>query len=246
MEKTTVTAEDTVAAMLKKSKRRRLGLRRMFVQSGPQGRPVPGPLASFVRGHDELGLDLCLLMRAVASAPPYQANYDAAVWARALNLRGPSATATISRAWKRLEDARLIERGRVGRKARITALQEDGSGAPYAAPTGATEDPYFQVPVAYWLDGWYMKLGLAAKAMLLIALSLRDGFVLPTDRASKWYGISADTAEKGLHELRDAALLTYIPTQRPAPLVGVGFVQVRHYYLRPPFRRTKKGVARTA
>lgn len=246
VEKVTVTAEETVAAMLKKSKRSRLPMRRAFVQGGPQNKPVAGQLADFVRAHDELALDLYLLMRAVASAPPYEANYEAAVWARALNRRGPAATATISRAWKRLADARLITRGRIGRKARITALREDRSGRAYTAPAGATDDPYFPLPVAYWLENWYVTLSLAAKAMLLIALSLSDGFVLPFEKVAKWYGISADTAEKGLSELREAGLLTYMQSYRPAPLVGVGFVPVRRYYLKAAFRRAKKAAAASA
>ncbi len=243
---TTVTGEQTVADMLEKSKRERLPVRRSFVQGGPQGSPTPGPLAGLIRAHDEIGLDLYLLMRAVASAPPYEANYDAGVWARALNRVGPAATATISRAWKRLEDSGLIARGRIGRKARITALREDGSRRPYAAPAGAKDDPYLGLPAGYWLDNWHMKLSLAAKAMLLIALSLRDGFILPSEKVHKWYGISADTAEKGFRELHGAGLLTYMQTNRPAPLVGAGFVPVRRYYLKPPFRRTKKAAAASA
>jgi hypothetical protein len=43
--------------------------------------------------------------------------------------------------------------------------------------------------------------------MLLIALSLPDGFSLPYDRAPAWYGVSPDSAEEGLRELRDKDLL---------------------------------------
>ena len=34
--------------------------------------------------------------------------------------------------------------------------------------------------------------------MLLIALSLRPGFPLPYERGPAWYGLSADSTEKGL------------------------------------------------
>jgi hypothetical protein len=91
-----------------------------------------------------------------------------------------------------------------------------------------------------------MKLGLAAKGMLLIALSLRDGFELPSEKVPKWYGISADTGENGLYELRNAGLLVYTQANRPAPLVGAGFVPVRHYHLRAPFRRKKAAMAQSA
>jgi hypothetical protein len=43
--------------------------------------------------------------------------------------------------------------------------------------------------------------------MLLVALSLRDGFYLPSERADDWYAISPDSADRGLRELRKAALL---------------------------------------
>jgi hypothetical protein len=36
--------------------------------------------------------------------------------------------------------------------------------------------------------------------MLLIALSLPDGFRQPYDRAPDWYGVSFDSAEEGLKE----------------------------------------------
>ncbi len=44
-------------------------------------------------------------------------------------------------------------------------------------------------------------LSLPGKAVLLIAHSLRPGFALPVEKAPEWYGISADTAQRGLAEL---------------------------------------------
>ena len=43
--------------------------------------------------------------------------------------------------------------------------------------------------------------------MLLIGLSLNDGFVLPGDQVKKWYGISSSTLTKGLGGLRKSGLL---------------------------------------
>jgi len=43
--------------------------------------------------------------------------------------------------------------------------------------------------------------------MLLVALSLPDGLYLPSEQADDWYGISPDSADRGLRELRKAALL---------------------------------------
>ena len=45
------------------------------------------------------------------------------------------------------------------------------------------------------------------KAVLLIALSLKDRFRLPIEQGSLWYGLSADTIERGLAELQRAALM---------------------------------------
>jgi hypothetical protein len=45
--------------------------------------------------------------------------------------------------------------------------------------------------------------------MLLIALSLRPGFPLPYERGPAWYGLSADSTEKGLRDLQNAGLLDF-------------------------------------
>lgn len=99
---------------------------------------------------------------------------------------------------------------RKGRLAQITALREDGSRQPYTYPRGGRgDDRYFQLPYAYWTDehAWHTNLSFPAKVMLLIALSLTPPFLLPTEKAPRWYGISTDSAERGLRELRKASLL---------------------------------------
>ena len=75
--------------------------------------------------------------------------------------------------------------------------------------------------------------------MLLIALSLRSGFVLPVDRVKAWYGISRDTAGRGLHTLRENRLLFAHDERKKAPLAPDGFTQERHYYLQTPFRTAR-------
>src|SRR2546428_8270504 len=179
----TVTSEKTVDAVLAKARRRLVPIRRTFVQQGSQTAPKPGPLARLVRNGDERALDLYLLVRALSTAAPFDAIRPAGMWARALNLRGPSAAAAVSRTWRRLEDYHLISRSRSGSMTSIRPLLEDGSGAGDEVPVGR-RDVYFRLPAEYWTsdDRWYMKLDLAAKAMLLISLSLKGGFVLPYDR----------------------------------------------------------------
>jgi hypothetical protein len=237
------TSDQTIAALLVKSKTRRAALRRIFVQQGTQREPVPGPLAGFVTGRDMRALDLLCLLHAVTTGAPYAAEYGNHVWARALGLSGAAGRTAISRAWASLEERQLITRSRPKRFARVTVLMEDGSGRPYA-PVGLQipaplEDVYFQIPLAYWYEGWHVRLSLAAKAMLLISLSLRDGFTLPAEKAHTWYGISGDTAKKGIDELRENGLLFHRIDVRTAPLLPAGVATFRRYTLRAPFRRAR-------
>jgi hypothetical protein len=188
----------------------------------------------------------------VASAEPWDVTRDARVWARALGLQqdvdlGVSA---VSRAWRRLDqDHSLIRRERRGRLAKITALREDGLGGPYHYPKGSgREETYFKIPYDYWTaeQRWYRTLPFRAKAMLLIALSLPAGFVLPTERAPAWYGISADSADRGLRELDRAGLLRRDMKVKKAPQAPLGVAQEYHHTLLPPFtqRRVRTNVRR--
>lgn len=129
-----------------------------------------------------------------------------------------------------------MTRSKHGRLANITLLKEDGSGEPYVLPATAG-DPYLQVPVAYWRDEneWCKKLKLPAKAMLLVALSLRPPFVLPVEKAPAWYGISADTAQRGLASLQKHEFLKVARTPKRAPLAPKGFTYDSRYTLQGGF-----------
>lgn len=234
------TPKDTVEALLASGNRRSGGgvpLRKTFVQKGSRAAPRPGPLASLVSNGDQRGLDTFLLLKAVASAPPFNSRRSAAVWARALRHTGVSANEqTMSRIWRRLERISLVARSKHGRLADITLLKEDGSGEPYVLPADAG-DPYLQVPVAYWLneDPWCSTLRLPAKAMLLVSLSLRPSFVLPVEKAPQWYGISADTAQRGLASLVQHNILKVARTPKLAPLAPMGFTYDSRYTLQGVF-----------
>ena len=161
--------------------------------------------------HDTRALDAYLFVHALASAEPWNCDYPAGTWVRALGL-GSSATpasarGAVSKVMKRLEDRNLVKRSRSGRRASVTLLREDGSGEPYEHPHRTGGDRWLQLPYAYWLEGHFLALSLPAKAMLLVALSLPDGFYLPSERADDWYAISPDSADRGLRELRKATLL---------------------------------------
>jgi hypothetical protein len=189
-------------------------VRRTFLQGGTPRRPQPGPLALFTRSGAHRALDVYLLLLALATGEPYDVRRDSGVWVRLLGLpQSSNDAATITKLWRWLDDHGLIERARHGRQSAPKLLREDGSSEPYTAPTGEG-DPYFRVPFAYWLGerderAPYEYLSLPAKAMLLIALSrTKRTFPLKAARAPDWYGISEDTAGRGLRELCEHNLLS--------------------------------------
>ena len=247
----TPTRDDTVDGMLTRAKRARTPVRRVFVQRGrPGGQVQPGLLATFVTNGDEAGLDLLLLVLALASSRPFDVRLHSAVWARALGLAKPDKSGpAISKIFKRLRDRKLVTTTREKRLASITPLLEDGSGDPYTRPgADGNRDAYLQIPAAFWTDSqrWYRKLSLAAKAVLLIGLSQRQPFALPVERASAWYGVSQETATKGLAELQEHGLLTCHSTYRLAPLTPAGVIELRHYTLAGPFKKPGKDTAKKA
>ncbi len=234
--------QGTIGALLDASRRPgAVPVRRTFLQQGTQSHPKPGPLRGMVRAHDERAFDLYLLHRVVASSEPWDATRDARIWARALGLPTPrdNGAAAVSKTWKRLEKSyHLVSRERRGRLAKITSLLEDGTGKPYASPTTA----YFKVPFDYWTaeQAWYATLSFPAKATLMIALSLQPPFLLPTEKAPKWYGLSTDTAERGLRELQDAGLLHRARKKRRDWLAATSFSTEFRYTLQPPFPRARR------
>lgn len=177
----------------------------------------------------------------------------AAVWARMLGLEGSGGLSTVSRQWTWLEKRQLVETERRDAFRRVTLLREDGSGEPYWHPGVALteedkpEGDYFTLPYAYWHLGLPDRIDLPTKAVLLIALSRPDDFILPLQHASKWYGISPDSLRAGLRLLRTLGFLNRRVDRRPAPLTAAGFRDERHYTLRPPFgpRSADKARGRT-
>jgi hypothetical protein len=237
VEDSAATQQETVVAFVEASDRRGRAapLRRQFVQGGRQGVPVPGPLSAMVRSRDEIALDLYLLHRARASSAPFDVATHSAVWARAvgLSIAEDLGSAAVSKVWRRLDEKyKVVRRERRGRIAKIIALREDGSGRPYEIPSGSSwNERYFKIPFAYWLDpeSWHSTLSLRGKAALLIALSLPSPFILPSERAPAWYGISADTLERGLHELTALGVLGRVLKVRKAPLAPAGKTRVAEY-----------------
>lgn len=219
-----------------------------LVQRGTLSQPEPGVLRDMLRAHDERALDLYLLHRVLASSEPWDTCRGAQVWARALGLPTPHSTGVsdVSKLWQRLDfKYNLVTRGRRSRHAVIVTLHEDGSRHPYTYPAGRY-DRYFKVPFAYWRDRWFARLSFRAKVVLLIALSLKPPFILPTEKMPVWYGISADTTARAVRELIEAELLSKTLVSKKAPLAPAGFTLEARYALRAPFHRVVREEGRLA
>jgi hypothetical protein len=215
--------------------RRRATPLRIALLHAPVAGGGPGPLAEFVRQRRAVALDLLLLSHAVwplSSPDPIVAS--STVWARALGLaERPGSRASISRSWTWLEDRRLVSTSRAARARSIRILCEDGSGRAWQHPVDETA-PYFQLPHAYWESGLHIELGLAAKAVLLIGLSIQRDvpyFELPLDRGSTWYGLSERTVRLGLRELRAGKLMRTWVERRPSANSPTGYAFDRRHSL---------------
>jgi len=150
-----------------------------------------------------------------------------------------SSAVSISTTLSWLEEVRLIDTSRVGNARRIVLLSDDGSGLPYRHPVLVSPPEragYFKLSFDYWLERWHTSLDLAATAVLLIALSLPERFVLPQRHGAEWYGISRDTLQRGLKSLRDLGLLTYFPASKVAPAAPTGMTVDRIYSLTGPLK----------
>ena len=208
------------------------------------GEAEAGPLADFVQKGDRRGLVLWMLALTKASGDDFAVTLAAIVWARALGFDLPetkSARTAISKAWTRLERRRLIARDRSGRLTRVTLLREDGSGRPYERTPGAAGDRYLKIPHSFWLLGpsprerWYDVLTLPEIAMLIIARTMGNGFRLPLESVPRWYGISADSALRGLHGLAGHGVLSIAKHYKSAPLAPQGYTAENLYTLKEPF-----------
>jgi hypothetical protein len=234
------TQEEAIEALLERSGRDHVPIRRSFLQRRDRVGGGAGPLSEIVRTRRSVALDLYLLLHALASTEPYDVSLGTAVWARLTGLQGSSGSSRIQRSWRWLADQRLIDLSESGRPRRITLLREDASGDTYAHPgTGAgdaaAEGDYFKLPYVYWRGHFYGRLGLSGKSVLLIALSLQPDFILPGQQAAGWYGLSPDTIKRGIRQLRSVGVLSVRMVSKKAPLAPAGHTLERHYSLRAPF-----------
>ena len=234
------TTHDTVDAIANSTQRVAFPLRRTFIQQKQGRTSLPGPLASLVSASDRTALLLYFLALTKASQPPWDVSLHSAVWARAVGLPDPigaTARGRISKAWTRLVDRRLVTRARRNRLAAFTLLCEDGSGDPYTRPNAS----YVNVPHELWTTGpspssrWFEALTLPELTFLIIGLSNLDQFPLPIERGPDYYGISADTLQRGSSGLRRHRLLSVRQRRITAPLSPLGVSSENRYTLESPF-----------
>ena len=231
-------ADETLADLLDRSRRTSVPIRRLFLQL-PKSQP--GPLARFVEGRRMLALDLWLLLHAAASSAPWDVRQPAMSWARMLDMpQTTGSETTISRNWSWLEEQRLVRTERDHRVRKVTLLMEDGSGREFARATGQDRG-FFKLPYAYFTDRIHRDLKLPGKAALLICLAQQPTFTLPTERGAGWYGVSADTLQRGLDELRERELIKVWTRTKKAPRARYGYTTVNHYALQAPFARPPIG-----
>jgi len=222
---------------------------RRVVNQDPNGRRQAGGLVLVARvegrrralekvtGRRGLALDLYLLFHAGAAGGTWDVREAAMVWARMLELPPTAASeTTISRNWSWLEKQKLIRSERDRRLRNVILLREDGSGRPFRRASGQ-EHGFFRLPYHYFLQRWHNHLRLAGKATLLICLAQKPIFTLRTEHASGWYGVSADTLQRGLDELRDLELLQVWTRAKKAPRARYGTTLENFYRLQGPFVR---------
>lgn len=192
------TSQETRIDLLGGQRRPGPPVRQAFLQEFGGGRQ-PGPMHRFVNDGRYLALQLYLLHHSLPLARPWDMYLPAAVIGRALDRTNRGAEATISRNLRYLRDLKLIRTKRDRRLTRAFLLDESGSGAEYRRSRR-----YFILPLAYFLNGWHARLSLPGTVALLISLDrsrTKLWFELPKERAARWFGISADTIQRGFDEL---------------------------------------------
>jgi hypothetical protein len=240
-----LTRQERIELLLDQTLRRVVPIRRTFVQQGQGSETRPGPLATFLTSHDDRGLEAYLLVHAMASAAPWNCRMPSEAWVSALgiadNASMDSAKTAVSKVMRRLEKRNLVKRERSKRLSDVFLLKEDGSGEPFERPVkDRAEDRWLQLPHAYWLDQQYKTLSLPAKIMLIVALSRPDSFPMPSHWGPRYYGISSDSTEEGLRELRRVGLLAVETNWVRAPRSETGWTEQLLYTLQGSFSTAER------
>lgn len=209
------------AAMQKGSRRTNIPLRTRFIrdlETSP-GETADTPLKRLVRAGDSDGLTLRLYLALLwrCSAPPYETEIPARMWAELLALPEPmqSQQRRIAHALRRLEEQKLVTvtRTKPGKAPTITLLDESGDGTEYTPPRGSTDphDRWVKVPVSLWQDERFHTLTTPGLAMLLAILADRSSESTPlwwtVEVFTRRIGLTPSTRSRGTKELHAARLL---------------------------------------
>ncbi len=225
-----------IEAILERSSPKAVAIRRSFVQGRDEnGLPKAAPLSALIGSGRAGTFDQYLLLLAWAQTGEPTLCLDSRIWAAMLGMRGTDAARrTVSRNWKILSELRLVTVERAGRGVSATLCREDGSGRPYVYPDHR-EPACLGLDHRYWREGYYKRLAVPGKAVMLIALTLGDWFALPTRRGPDWYGISRSTLERGFKNAYESAVLGTRFSLKEAPGAPMGYTKQNHYILLPPF-----------
>ncbi len=166
----------------------------------------------------EVRLKLYLSMLWLASGPPHDTTHPAYSWARLLGLDDPDGNGK-----RRVLDAIdwldanafLERRSTPGKPATVRLLSDSGTGEPYTKPAGTVggRPTYRKLEPTWWTNGWLATLSGAAVTIFLAyrnaAGNMRGPppWITPSVTKNR-YGMSNDTRQKGLRELRDWGLIT--------------------------------------
>jgi hypothetical protein len=233
--------EAILEQMLTGTKRGFVPIRRTFLQK-PRGTQGTRGAQLAKLSANPSALDAYLLLHALASSSePYQANYPVPTWVQLLRLdeaaSEPAAKSRWSKVVSKLTALELIERRRVGNGMEYLLLDESGDKSPYVRPLTAAHGNYFKLPYSYWTDGLDGSLTHPEKLMLLIGLDQLDGFTLPFNQVQQWYGVSENTARRGLRGLEERGLLVSTSTYLPASKSPTGWAESIQYTMTGQFSR---------
>lgn len=232
---------ETVDAILTKSKRSFVPIDKSFIQLPRGNEQRKSVLSQFVTNGDRRGLMAYLLISASASSPnegnEWSTSLPLQTWARAFGCYKTAGTvasgkSAATRIFNRLQGRHLIKREKTGkgRKVKVCLLAQDGLGGEYQRP----RKRFVRLSYDFWREK-YEDISLPAIAMLLVVLGEKQPCQLPAERMPEWYGWSADTAERGLRELRKLKIIECEIHKRKTPLSPTGYTMVNEYSVCRPF-----------
>ncbi|WP_216589222.1 hypothetical protein [Streptomyces brasiliscabiei] len=223
-------------ALFKRVKRTFVPIRKTFVQAEREKECRHAPLKEFIVNRNRRALDAYLMTLASYGDDGQPTQLHSAAWARLIGIptSNKSPGTAVTRTFEWLQDRHLltITRARGSQYISVTLLREDGSGQPYTRPKGASEaDRFLKLPHAFWEQGFDEKIDLPGLAMLLAVAREKPWKDFPSEKAPEWYGWSADTTLRGLHQILELGLVEREEAFRPEPLSPLGYTRIHKYNL---------------